>query len=105
MYSTYSFGGLARRSIEEIIEDAKQEAQKWFDKVQESAIKKGVRLSREIIVDSGSVVGAIVNYAEHHNIDLIVIGSRGLTGFKKLMRGSTASGVVTYAHCLVLVVK
>jgi nucleotide-binding universal stress UspA family protein len=38
-------------------------------------------------------------------VDLIVIGSRGLSGFKKLLLGSTASGVVAYAHCPVLVVK
>jgi nucleotide-binding universal stress UspA family protein len=90
---------------EGVIEAAKKEAQKWFDKVQEQAIKKGARLSREIIVDSRSVVGAIVDYAEHHNIDLIIIGSRGLSGFRKLLLGSTASGVVTYAPCPVLVVK
>jgi nucleotide-binding universal stress UspA family protein len=52
-----------------------------------------------------NLVGAIVEYAELENIDLLVIGSRGLTGFKKLLVGSVASGVVTYAHCPVLVVK
>jgi nucleotide-binding universal stress UspA family protein len=52
-----------------------------------------------------SIVGAIVEYAELENIDLLVIGSRGLTGFKKLLVGSVASGVVTYAHCPVTVVK
>jgi nucleotide-binding universal stress UspA family protein len=51
------------------------------------------------------VVAAIVEYAEDKNIDLIVVGSRGMSGFKKLLLGSVASGVVTYAHCPVLVVK
>jgi nucleotide-binding universal stress UspA family protein len=36
---------------------------------------------------------------------MIVIGSRGMTGFKKLWLGSVAGGVVTYSHCPVLVVK
>ena len=40
-----------------------------------------------------------------HNVDLIVIGTRGRSGFKKLLLGSVASGVVTYAHCPVMVVK
>ncbi|HXX96043.1 MAG TPA: universal stress protein [Candidatus Bathyarchaeia archaeon] len=52
-----------------------------------------------------SIVGAIVEYAERENIDVLVIGSRGLTGFKKLLVGSVASGVVTYASCPVMVVK
>ncbi len=38
-------------------------------------------------------------------IDLIVIGTRGRSGFKKLLLGSIASSVVTYAHCPVMVVK
>ena len=59
----------------------------------------------EFIVDPASIVGAIVDYAERQNIDLIVIGSRGLSGFKKLLLGSTATGVVNYAHCPVLAVK
>jgi nucleotide-binding universal stress UspA family protein len=42
-----------------------------------------------------SIVGAIVEYAERENIDLLVIGSRRLTGFKKLLVGNVASGVVT----------
>jgi nucleotide-binding universal stress UspA family protein len=46
-----------------------------------------------------------VDFAEENNIDLIVIGTRGRSGFKKLLLGSVASHVVTYAHCPVLVVK
>jgi len=44
-------------------------------------------------------------YAEEKQIDLIVMGTRGRTGFKKLLLGSTASSVVTYSHCTVMVVK
>jgi nucleotide-binding universal stress UspA family protein len=47
----------------------------------------------------------IVEYAENKNINLIVVGTRGISGFKKLLLGSVASGIVTYAHCPVLVVK
>jgi nucleotide-binding universal stress UspA family protein len=46
-----------------------------------------------------------VEYAEEHKIDLIVIGTKGRSGIKKMLLGSTASGVVTYAHCPVMVVK
>jgi nucleotide-binding universal stress UspA family protein len=82
--------------IEGIIEDAKKEAQAWFDKIQEGADENNVKLRREIIVNSRSIVEAVVDYAEHEGVDLIVIGSRGLSGFKKLLLGSTA-GLVTYA--------
>ena len=52
-----------------------------------------------------TIVGEIVDFAERNNIDLIVIGTKGRTGFKKVLLGSVASGVVTYAHCPVLVVR
>jgi nucleotide-binding universal stress UspA family protein len=52
-----------------------------------------------------SVEGAIVNYAERENVDLIVIGTRGRSGITRMLLGSVASEVVTYAHCPVMVVK
>jgi nucleotide-binding universal stress UspA family protein len=65
-----------------------------------------VKLKSEIIEDPISRVGsAIVDYAERENVDLIVIGSRGRRGFKKMLLGSVASYVVTYAYCPVMVVK
>ena len=47
----------------------------------------------------------ILEYVEKEDIALIVIGTRGRTGLGKLLLGSVASGVVTYSHCPVLVVK
>lgn len=104
-YSTYYGGSVDQSSIEGIIEHAKREAQTWFDEVQEKCNEYNVKLRREIIVNPRSLVGAIVDYAEHEGVDLIAMGTRGRSGFKRLLLGSTASGVVTYAHCPVLVVK
>ena len=51
------------------------------------------------------VPASIVNYAEKTGVDLVVVGTRGRSGFKRLLLGSVASDVLTYAHCPVLVVK
>jgi len=59
----------------------------------------------EILVAVNSVVKEIVEYAEKQDVDLIVIGTRGMSGLKRILLGSTSSGVVKYAHCPVLVVK
>jgi nucleotide-binding universal stress UspA family protein len=48
---------------------------------------------------------AIVNYAESQSIDLIVIGTRGRTGLRKMLLGSVVSDVLNYAHCPALVVR
>jgi nucleotide-binding universal stress UspA family protein len=89
------------------LEEKRKEAQQWLDKFEKLAAKENnVKLKSEIIEDPISRVGsAIVDYAERENVDLIVIGSRGRTGFKKMLLGSVASDVVTYAYCPVMVVK
>ncbi len=52
-----------------------------------------------------SITDSLVSYTESHDVDLIVIGSRGLGGFKKLLLGSVASGVSQHSKCPVLIVK
>lgn len=86
--------------------ELKQEAQDYLDKIKEKTekIMDKIRLRIEII-GSLSTVGGIVAFAEKDNVDLIVIGTRGRSGFTKLLLGSVALGVVTYAHCPVMVVK
>ena len=64
-----------------------------------------INLSSNVILSNKSVVAEIVDYAENNNIDLLVIGTRGRSGVRRLLLGSIASGVVTYAHCPVLVIK
>jgi len=64
-----------------------------------------IQLKTQVIVSPISVTGSIVEYAERENIDLIVIGTRGRSAFKRLLLGSIASGVVTHAHCPVMVVR
>jgi nucleotide-binding universal stress UspA family protein len=68
------------------------------------ANEKNIQIKTDIIA-SLNVAGGIVEYAENKNINLIVVSTRGISGFKKLLLGSIASGIVTYAHCPVLVVK
>ena len=64
-----------------------------------------IQLKTQVVVSPISVTGSIVQYAERENIDLIVVGTRGRSGFKRLLLGSTASGVVIHAHCPVMVVR
>lgn len=53
----------------------------------------------------GATGRSIVDFADEHDIDLIIIGSRGLSGFKEALLGSVSHHVVQKAHCPVFVVK
>ena len=92
-------------TIREIILLAEDEMKKWFNGIKEKADKSGIRLRSEIIMAKRSAVRAMLDYAEEQKIDLIVVGTRGRSGIKKMLLGSVASGLVTYAACPVLVVK
>lgn len=89
------------RQLSESMDDAKR----WFESFNENAKESNVQLRTELINSQRPVDYVLLEYAEKENIDLIVVGTRGRSGFKKLLLGSIASGVVTYAHCPVLVVK
>ena len=90
------------------IDEIKQQAQQYLDKIKQKLPNQHdnnkIQMRTELI-SSATTVAGIVGFAEKENVDLIVIGTRGRSGFKKLLLGSVASGVVNYAHCPVMVVK
>lgn len=57
------------------------------------------------VVDSGEPFEAILNAAEAKRADLIVLGTHGRTGLKRLIIGNVAEKIVRHAPCPVLIVK
>jgi nucleotide-binding universal stress UspA family protein len=87
-----------------IMEKMKAQAEIALAKAREAAQAQGV--TPEVILATGaSPADEIVQVAKDQQADLIVIGSRGLAGKTRSFLGSTASQVVTYSPCSVLVVK
>ena len=93
------------KALKDVMMIAMQRGEKHVDKVKQKASEKNVKVKTDVVIGISSIVKEIVDYAEKNRIDMIVIGSRGLSGIKKMLLGSVASGVVTYAHCPVLVAK
>lgn len=54
--------------------------------------------------DHGDPAAAILSTAEREQVDLIVLGRRGLGGLSQLLLGSVSRSVVDRAHCAVTVV-
>ncbi|MCK9375284.1 MAG: universal stress protein [Syntrophobacterales bacterium] len=70
------------------------------------AAAQALGITAAVVLSTGaSPADEIVQVAKNEKADLIVIGSRGLAGKTSSFLGSTASKVVTYAPCSVLVVK
>jgi nucleotide-binding universal stress UspA family protein len=59
----------------------------------------------ELEIVTGDPAQEIIRLANIHKADLIALGSRGLTGLKRIIQGSVSGQVVEEAPCSVLVVK
>ena len=77
----------------------------WLEKFSHEAKTGNIELKTELINSHRPVDYVILEYAEEKNIDLIVVGTRGRSGFKRLLLGSVASSVVSYAVCPVMIIK
>ncbi len=75
--------------------------QKLFDSKFPSSEYAGLNFS----IETGDPTAEIIDYAEAHNIDLIVMPSRGRAGIARFFMGSIAERVIRFAHCPVLVLK
>ena len=97
-------GAITSSSLNDLNLEAKQEAEKWFEEINKKAERRNVQIKTEVVFTVISIVEGILTYAEKENINLIS-GSKGKSGWKKLIVGSVASGISTYAHCPILIVK
>ena len=100
--AAYSSGSTA---VTEMEKKARKSAEDYLSVAKETAEDYGVSARPRIVEDLQSPVRGITDYASGNQVDLIVMGTRGLGGFKRLLLGSVAGGVVNYAHCSVLVVR
>lgn len=84
-------------------EKYRQDAQELVDSVAAS-LRRKYRLTTTMVRD-GDPANEIIAWAGEWKSDLIVMGTRGLSGLARLLVGSVATKVATYAPCSVMVVK
>ena len=100
-----TFAAGAGNWYDRAIAESRDQGKRITEEAKSLATKNGVEAETKIIDEFHSPIEGITKFAELGNYDLIVVGTRGLGGFKRLFLGSVASGVVHYAHCSVLVVR
>jgi len=95
----------APKTLDILRNELSNKAAAFMDRARKAAESNGLRFREKIVTTDRSVVLAIVEQAGTEKADLVVIGTRGTTGFPKLMLGSVAAGVVNMAPCPVLAVR
>ena len=96
--------GISLERMQEIQDEEKDTATTMLKNLEEHANAKNVPFSMEVIHNPSPSDG-IITLADNNNVDLIVIGSHGRTGFRKIVLGSVANGVLAHAKCPVLITK
>lgn len=95
----YDAGG----SLEEANRQIVNQAEQLINKVGETVRATGLTL--ETAVRRGDPRSVILDEAKEWGADLIVVGSHGYSGIKRLLLGSVAQSVVSHAPCSVEVVR
>ena len=98
-------GGRVKEKEEER-EEAKREAENLLvQSVDPLAQKEGVNIKKEVVEESDSVAKSIIGYAKKNNMDVIVIGTKGMTAVEDFFLGSVANNVIRHAHCSVFAIR
>jgi nucleotide-binding universal stress UspA family protein len=84
----------------ELIQDAEKRLAEFVKKYVENGIK-----SRSVAGQANDAAMEIVRTAEHEDVDLIVIATHGMTGWRRLAFGSVTEKVVRTSSCPVLVLR
>jgi nucleotide-binding universal stress UspA family protein len=96
-YSTYGYAlALNRENQDEEIQSIRNEIEEEL---------KSLPNKSKILLLEGLPGQIIVEFVKESDADLIVMGSRGLSGLKELFLGSVSHYVVQKAPCPVLIVK
>lgn len=74
-------------------------------KAQSVLVQNGVKPKTTNLSSSISVADEICRIARDEAFDLIVVGSRGLTGVSRFLTGGVADKVIDHAPCSVMVVR
>lgn len=90
-------------SSELLMESVEQQGQDMLAQTTVRATDAGV--PHVALLKWGNVAETILQTAAEERCDLIVLGSRGLSGFKRLMLGSISNAVAAKAQCPVLIIK
>jgi nucleotide-binding universal stress UspA family protein len=81
------------------------EAEKQMNLLKEKLLKEGVRKVTYLIKKAGTPYKEIVSVASKAKVDIILMGTHGVSGFREFVLGSNTFKVVSEAKCPVLSIQ
>jgi nucleotide-binding universal stress UspA family protein len=76
----------------------------YLAKVASGLSSEGIKVEK-VSMEANRPAETIMDYAKKNGVELIIMATHGYTGFKRLMLGSVASGVVNQSSVPVLLIR
>jgi nucleotide-binding universal stress UspA family protein len=90
--------------VEEYEMAVKKQAEEFLNEIKVLLEKEGVNTTTEVVIKNSTAEG-IIDYAKDNDVDLILIGTKGMTGVAKFLMGGVANSVIAHAHCPVIAIR
>ncbi|MFC4245681.1 universal stress protein [Natribaculum luteum] len=102
-YAATGIEGGAMANYEQIRENHERRAEQILERAREQADEAGVEIETDHVL--GGVSRTIIEYADEHDADQIVIGSHGRTGASRILLGSVAEKVARRSPVPVTIIR
>lgn len=90
---------------EGLLKDFRAGTEKMMEKVEQQLKDANIPNKVRTYVLEGNPAKVLVDFANERDTDMIVMGSRGLSGLQEVFLGSVSNYVVQHANCPVFIVK
>lgn len=86
-----------------VLKDRVRAARRLLTTTASAMKRRGLRITKSLV--HGHAADQLLKLVNRQKTDLLVLGSRGLTGLRRVLLGSVSRNVATHAPCSVLVVR
>jgi nucleotide-binding universal stress UspA family protein len=93
----------SEKLLSQLLQAYKKENQEILSKCSKIATEKG--LSIKTLLLQGNPASVILDYSKKEKFDLVIMGSRGMGKFKRLILGSVSSKIVHHSPCAILLIR
>jgi nucleotide-binding universal stress UspA family protein len=100
------YAAMVSRGAREVYQSlAQEQADAILGDAEQAATAQGIEQVTRLAKEADSAAAAILAAAGSAGVELIVVGTRGLTGLREIAMGSVAHKVTSAATCPVLIVR
>ncbi len=90
--------------LQALVEPLFNASKRYLANLQSRLASEGIKVKTESL-EGHRPADTITQYAQEKGMEMIILGTHGYTGLKKLMMGSVAFGVLHQSHIPVLLIR